>query len=844
MTIRSKLKAKLGMRRSSSQQKADLKSSSSRASLAPESSSTPSVVKQPLSRSGTLASTITTQSVKLLSEPSPPPSIAQDFWFDALGKLSDDHQQVIRAMQPERKAISPLSESMEELVGATKRKQQDCEAKSYKFSFLGRELILRGVAEKTIFWLNKFKSIGDIAVGFDQVHASLPWAGIRFMLQAAVAESEQMGALLVAVEKVTYLVNRCAVYESLYPSGVTPQNALQNFHVALVEIYAATLRLIALSHTLLCKSTPTRALHALVNPQEVLESVKECEDLERRVEIEAQNCERILSKGSREVDVNTQKLLEILKTPILRSDENVSSLLAMVSDEERFMIFDWVSGVLCGKNHDTKDTSSSAILWLYGTPGTGKTFLTSRAIDEIRRTLKVHPNHEGFAFFYCNRNEFERRQPLPILRSFVRQLSSTMNNQHSIQKRVRDYYIQGRQEASELTITKCRELLHEFITIYSKTTLVLDALDECEQASRSVLIEVFVHLLSQATRPVKIFISSGPEIDIRDRFEHHCNIGIRATDNHDDISSFVKSESTRHPRWNNMSPELRDGIIETIQQQSQGMFQWAYLQIKQILVLQQEKPIRVRLGKLPSDLKHAYDEIFNGMDEVEREVAGRAFQWIMCACSPLSSDELLPAVCQVGDGTLQDTDDLDEDILLKYCHNLLIIDPTRGVWVPSHLSVIEYCETHLWSQLQANCFVASVCLSLLNNNPLYDVYEDDENAAENFLSPSHESFNFYFYVAHHWMFHVRRCEDWEDGSRRLSHMLERFFGSPTQSAPAYRQWMRFLEYDMSSMAMEKASPSLFFGSPFHIKDLDPHTPAFAICALGLYTTLPNWWIDP
>jgi ankyrin repeat domain-containing protein 50 len=34
-----------------------------------------------------------------------------------------------------------------------------------------------------ILWLNKFKDIGDIAVSFDPIHASLPWAGVRLLLQ-------------------------------------------------------------------------------------------------------------------------------------------------------------------------------------------------------------------------------------------------------------------------------------------------------------------------------------------------------------------------------------------------------------------------------------------------------------------------------------------------------------------------------------------------------------------------------------------------------------------------------------------------------------------------------------
>ena len=127
-------------------------------------------------------------------------------------------------------------------------------------------------------------------------------------------------------------------------------------------------------------------------------------------------------------------------------------------------------------------------------------------------------------------------------------------------------------------------------------------------------------------------------------------------------------------------------------------FQWAFLQIKQLLDLLQEEHIRERLGKLPKDLKDAYDEIYNGISEREKQVANRAFQWAMCSSVPLPTSIFLLAVCRGLDhDTIQPIGDLDEDILLEYCHNLLVIDSSRGVWVPSHLSVVEYFEQHHWS---------------------------------------------------------------------------------------------------------------------------------------------------
>lgn len=65
------------------------------------------------------------------------------------------------------------------------KKRTDCEDQRWKFELNGRQIILRDLAEKIIVWIDKFKQIGDVAVNFDPVHASLPWAGIRFLFEVS-----------------------------------------------------------------------------------------------------------------------------------------------------------------------------------------------------------------------------------------------------------------------------------------------------------------------------------------------------------------------------------------------------------------------------------------------------------------------------------------------------------------------------------------------------------------------------------------------------------------------------------------------------------------------------------
>lgn len=144
-----------------------------------------------------------------------------------------------------------------------------------------------------------------------------------------------------------------------------------------------------------------------------------------------------------------------------------------------------------------------------------------------------------------------------------------------------------------------------------------------------------------------------------------------------------------------------------------------YLQIKQLLeLLPLECDIRERLGKLPDSLDKAYDEIYakiRARKGIAPEIANRAFQWVMCSCTPLSSAKLVAAVRQDPETDAITSVDINMSIVLDACHNLLVVDQQLGVCRFSHLSVQEYFENHHWNRSQANGLVAKVCLSLLND---------------------------------------------------------------------------------------------------------------------------------
>lgn len=98
-------------------------------------------------------------------------------WETALTKLSPEEQQAFGFGGTEKLDI------LEAVLTATREKRDICRQKQWKYTWKGETIILRDIADKILVWVDKFKSIGDVAVSFDPNHAALPWSAFRFILQ-------------------------------------------------------------------------------------------------------------------------------------------------------------------------------------------------------------------------------------------------------------------------------------------------------------------------------------------------------------------------------------------------------------------------------------------------------------------------------------------------------------------------------------------------------------------------------------------------------------------------------------------------------------------------------------
>lgn len=210
--------------------------------------------------------------------------------------------------------------------------------------------------------------------------------------QAAVAESQQMGVLLLGVDKVAYLTDRCAIYETLYIRDSRPDQAMRNLEAALLALYAVILRFLADAIKLLDENMGTRAIHAFLNPGEVADFINKCQTREERVDIEAGICELAYSH-TRHAETQDQiqklkQLLQELREPIARVDYRIAHLWDRSNQSVHIDVLRWVSEIAYEEVHgaaiegrtegtgewllkhdryrEWRSFCASMILWLYG----------------------------------------------------------------------------------------------------------------------------------------------------------------------------------------------------------------------------------------------------------------------------------------------------------------------------------------------------------------------------------------------------------------------------------------------------------------------------------------------
>ena len=674
---------------------------------------------------------------QLLSPNSSELGLWRQAWDDVLGELEKmlplDFQSI--------EALETLGQ-VREVHNEAQRRAKDAQMHERKIP--GTQKTYRELYGKVANCANKFQIVGDMVTQAEPVYAALPWALIRFVIQCAVGEDEAYRTMLSATEVVADLVSQYPALEQLYAK--IDSELSKKLRKSLVNLYKTILQFQVYAINYFdpqCKAKRAMLGFNPITAEDIRHHRQEIDRLKSQVdgnaalvsyevtksgidnlkvgqEGQAKQLEAIkggiialagdtgqmLRKLSKDQEDLNQMLVVMWKEPLdgLMMDienreiekarqnlHNVRTWLSvampwddrLAAREKRDMdLGDWLV------NNETfqqwQNSEKSAMLFLYGFAGTGKTGLVCRVIHELEQSSQ---KTNRTAFFFCSSDSvhtgsneaFSRSDPEEALRSIVSQLATSQESNYVAPILQGKFLLYGpdSDQSVKLPSSDCIEII---VAISQSTpiTIILDAFDECDQNRSPRLIQHLEEIIHQSPTNTKVFISTRAFPAIEDKLVPDRSIEVNADNNGVDVKKFI--HSTLEKRINDKTllngdvpDDLKDEIEDTLTGRASNMFLYASLLLEQLCDKNYDDPesIRKRLGSLPRDLKDVYNRIMaeihdeNVTSDRSRLIAQNTFKWLLCAQEPLQSDAFLEAISS------QDRKATHDDVI-RACRTLVV----------------------------------------------------------------------------------------------------------------------------------------------------------------------------
>ena len=676
---------------------------------------------------------------------------SKDLWASALNTLTESDRQQLHFHDGQNE-LSVLTDLQE----LTERAKEQCVKKRWRFQKPGRNgetVVLRDIFAKMVHWIDAFKQVGDIVVQYDPGHAALPWAGVRFILQIAVSDIVKFGFVVEGAESIARMIGRYAVFEQIYlGSRSKASTELEN---ALIKLYSAILMYQSKAKHFFDQSSAKRIIRSafvtedemgkLAKKMEVEESVVDRCAATLNTENQASIKESLgaLSISQYENSAKLKDILQSIDGPVLRMSSQLNEIEDNLDKTKRHEILRWLSAQPHHEHHEqirkkalagtgrwlVEDStyaewhkgSTSSLLWLHGKVGAGKSTLVSIVVEDAIRRSEAGRGPLPI-YFYCSRDaaEPQRSDAAAILSSIVRQLSCAEPGLPLLPPVVETYEKKGQGfDSRGLQVDDSCDIIKKLIEYYPMTTIIIDALDECNSEEREKLLDAVEGLLKDSSFGLlKVFLSSRDDQDIACTLRDYPNVDLVASRNSADIEAFVREETNRLVkkqrllRNSNDKTTLAALIIDGVRSGADGMFRWASLQLEMLCQMRTDQDVRQRLGRMPPKLEQLYEELYQkalneSQGEVGRSIISNTLKWLLCAQRPMTTSEFCTAVVWKS----VPAEELTKEKVLDLCHNFVVLDNSLDVFRFAHLSVREFLEKQAeFTATSCHLFAAEICL--------------------------------------------------------------------------------------------------------------------------------------
>lgn len=339
-------------------------------------------------------------------------------------------------------------------------------------------------------------------------------------------------------------------------------------------------------------------------------------------------------------------------------------------------------------------SSTSAVLWISGPPGYGKTFLASSIASWARVSLP--PQETYICQFFCDENFAQHSTASGILRGLIHQLLTV---DISVLRSVVPIFEERGAEFLDGLDNLWSLFLEVWSSMHRGTILfVIDGLDECgENATLRKLIEQIlkanmdsVALDVPTTKPLlKILFTSQPTVFLQRIFNSvpnaHFHLEEHINKVNDDIQRVITKRLDEIQSFKRISHSQRRRIEENLSKGAEYTFLWVstVLNLLEESLEGSESAMERVINEMPEDLNAAYDKVLRRITQQHKDKAVFLFQIILAAKYPLTLTELniilaCKQLCNKGQGLTMDglakhLQPNIEQVLPGICGSILVI---------------------------------------------------------------------------------------------------------------------------------------------------------------------------
>ncbi|KAF6761414.1 hypothetical protein DFP72DRAFT_1165834 [Ephemerocybe angulata] len=477
------------------------------------------------------------------------------------------------------------------------------------------------------------------------------------------------------------------------------------------------------------------------------------------------------------------------------------------------------------------------VVWATGLPGSGKTILASISVEHLEDTFS---RRSDVAILYAFLRYSEKPTLLQIIAGLLTQLVSCHNIALA---HLLPAYKHAKTHRDELSCSEAVKLLRGSLGLFSETFIVIDGLDEVDDATKDGLLRVLIlldaHILFTC-RPLELFKRRYTPQAL------HILVQAQTKDIEVYVAERIKESATLASILS-AHPDVAERFTSLIKEKSNGMFLLARLQME--LVLERCANIGSllkALETLPSGIHDMYrltmDRI-SSLSEEKVSVAHRAFIWILRANEDLSPEDLQHALTfSYEKKKFVEDDSVSIPVLFSICCGLVTVEYNDGKRVVRfiHYSTQEFMRGLVFSHLPDPhdlLAVTSVACVETHLEMLTAALKSatQKSAGKNWVSVSDvtQHLPLLHYALHNWGHHAKICDD----QRSLSPFIHSFLlkyrtyaisnrsGSLSEVSPGLSLAAAYDLVNLISSRTFPYSPTHGTKTPFHIAAKHGHTAA-------------------